>query len=190
MRPFSSQRRTELIERFNTRASLPEAYIGFESKLPLSLAFESAYDVNISAPRVGHGALVLAKLDTSQDTLEAIPFALDPEHAVNPRNEDFIFGFHKYVAREVAEEFEGADFTLDTTLNMWHIEDNKVIALLRGGGGELLADEVDPLQRLSLVTPEVIYATKRLEDDSRLKILGGRVLARAIGEATWSEVKS
>lgn len=182
------KKREELIARFNERVNTSSAYLEVPNKDRVRMVdgIEDKYDVSIPEIAVGHGALVLYKLDAG--STEALPFAISPERTISPDPNDFIYGFHKYVSREVAEEMEAITYHFESPLDMWKLANEQVIAVLRAAGQELTANKIEAVRRLSPSTPEVIYATTRFEDDARIKIAHGKVLVRHFGAGnSWFE---
>ena len=182
---FPFKKRESLIDRFNERVNTPSAYLDVPKMKYMVVGVEALYDVHISNVAVGHGALVLAALDGAQ--YSAVPFAMDPCQADALHKDDYIFGFHKYVAREAVAEMEGAFFRQTATLDMWQLDTQQIIAVLRGGRNELNEPVMEAVQELSLETPNTIYAMTRSEDEARIKIMGGVVSARVAGPGhLWS----
>lgn len=182
----------DIIDRFNSRVTNEAIYIEVPNKdrpRMVDLA-EDKYDVRIPEITVGHGALVLTAIDDGE--IAALPFAISPEQTVLPDPDDFIYGFHRHVSREVAQVAQATEgmqpHPFEAPLDMWRLDDQQVIAVLRASGKELTAKEIEIVRQLSPKTPDVVYATTRFEDDANIKILRGKVLVRHFGAGmSWFE---
>lgn len=182
----SQARRAELIDRFNERICVPSAFQDFPMQSTLFELYNSSYDLGlgkVSETRFGHGALVLAELDDL--SVRAIPFAMEPHRAENPKKEDFLYGFHKYVSIEAVQEVPNR--LVEAKLDLWRVEDGRVFAKPRGALDEMIGWELDAVLSLSVSTENVTYITTRLSDDAKVKIRGGVLQSRRPGRSrSWT----
>ncbi len=176
--------RKELTKAFNACVLDPRSYVYLGYKTKNIERVEIDFNVKISSQNVGHGALALTIFETG--CYEALPFTLSGDRMSRLIDDDyedddpFVYGFHKYVARDVYSKFPEAEPSEMKFFDIWQTNGG-ALARLRA----LYDEQIEAIRVLSEQTPETTFLGRKDNDDAYLKIAQGAISSRMPRSSEW-----